>query len=127
MNIELLQRIRQHILEKPNRFLMGDWIVRDNGIGVFSDDREEEIPFAECGTAACVAGWACLLGGKRDTLSPSSDGRHLLGLTWDQSENLFFEDQWPDPFHRRYRSANSHEEQVQIAADRIEHFIKTGE
>ncbi len=46
-NVELIEKILKHIDEEPKRLDMNAWVK----------DRE-------CGTTACVAGWACILDGR---------------------------------------------------------------
>jgi hypothetical protein len=47
-NAELAYRVWDHILANPDQHASDVWIYRGD---------------PECGTAACVAGWACLLSG----------------------------------------------------------------
>lgn len=51
-NVELLQQVMQHIEDHPAQHDQGIWLN-------------------ECGTAACFAGWACLLSGWQ--VSPAFD------------------------------------------------------
>jgi hypothetical protein len=45
----------------------------------------------DCGTAACVAGWAVALYGEpRDFGTPNSSGQKLLGLNSDEANDLFY-------------------------------------
>lgn len=90
-NVELLERTMLHILDHPEKHDQSIWV-------------------SECGTAGCLAGWACLLSGwtvgfvdnilareKATVLSPH-DGyayslpwvaAELLGLTGDEAAALF--------------------------------------
>jgi hypothetical protein len=48
-NAELAYKVLDHIDAHPEQWRQQDWISRPDG--------------ADCGTAACFAGWACLLSG----------------------------------------------------------------
>ena len=50
--------------------------------------------------------------------------QELLGLEYAQSDRLFFVDYWPGKF--AYNKAKTKKAKAEIAAKRIEHFIKTG-
>jgi hypothetical protein len=56
-NAELAYRVLDHIDAHPEQWNQGLWVTK-----------------VECGTAACFAGWACLLSGEK----PDSD--ELLGV-----------------------------------------------
>lgn len=100
-NVELLERTMQYIVDHPEAHKQHRWFAR-----------------ADCGTAACYAGWACLLSGYKveDIKGPhsfnlvapdgaevplavlevdehrpgvSKEARDLLGLTFDEAEMLF--------------------------------------
>jgi hypothetical protein len=94
MNVPLLRKVKKHILAEPRRLEMNNWAVNVD---------EEEAP---CGTQACIAGWAVILGKgltnnkKREKYIDRANthysmnfwhntARKLLGLTQDQAYNLF--------------------------------------
>jgi hypothetical protein len=86
LNVRLLRRIKKHILEEPRRFWMGWWVV-PNVPGQHP---------APCGTTACIAGWAAILGKRRE---PNyHNGRRALRLNERQANSLFFSHNWPEPF-----------------------------
>lgn len=71
LNTELFEQVIQHILEEPKRLRMNCWIRRMAGKGTkaltefkkhYGVGKEHKIP--ECGTVACFAGWAYILGGQ---------------------------------------------------------------
>jgi len=89
VNVELLERTMTQIRDHPELHQQDFWFTE-----------------TDCGTAACFAGWACLLSGMRqcsnDTSVSSSAvetpygvdavsqaARKLLGLTEEQSRVLF--------------------------------------
>ena len=82
-NTELLEKTMQHIMDNPEQHDQGAWVN-------------------SCGTAACFAGWACLLtqGTKQcldnETFSYQGKTKHaadlamdLLGLTHKEAAVLF--------------------------------------
>lgn len=123
INVKLLRKVKKHILEEPSRFFMNSVIVRGApGAKVTLDGIEREIP--KCGTAACIAGWACILSGETEPIGMSR-AEKLLGLDDHGGTRLFVEDCWPDKFHRRWQQSKTLITRAKIAAERIDHFIAT--
>ena len=117
MNTELLLRIKEHILAEPRRLLMEDVVFR--GIpGEFICDGGLHFRLADCGTAACIAGWACILNNESPSL-----GRAKRILDLDNAE-LFFVLSWPSKLYTRWRHAKTPQERAVIAAERIDYFIE---
>ena len=97
-NVELLESVMRHIDDHPEQHDQRVWIN-------------------ECGTAACFAGWACLLSGWQvglssdsyDNIVISSDtltkrptaivAMELLGLSWETSLTLFQGDNTREMLH----------------------------
>lgn len=92
LNIELLKQVRDKIMSTPDAY---DQMVYG---------RPDHT--APCGTACCIAGWACVLGGKLSIeeirrANPSDDknyeiintisdiAQELLGLDEEEAETLF--------------------------------------
>lgn len=122
MNKELLLKIKEHILAEPKRLIMDDVAFRGRpGERVYDGGISFEI--ADCGTAACIAGWACLLSDERPSLWY---GERLLRLNYPEKHYLFFASSWPTKFYHRWRNANTPQERAVIAAERIDHFIEHG-
>lgn len=74
-NIELLQQTMQHIKDHPEEHNQATWIN-----------------ISKCGTAACFAGRAALLSGRRtwEALRIGYDGgAQLLGLSLEEAATLF--------------------------------------
>ncbi|MBO0676755.1 hypothetical protein JRC04_04685 [Mycolicibacterium sp. S2-37] len=74
-NVELLERVMQHILDHPEQHFQGSWIT-------------------SCGTAACFAGWAAMFSGMSAREVYEHDrmkdvGAELLGLTAGEAFVLF--------------------------------------
>jgi hypothetical protein len=140
-NIKLLKQVRDAILKYPDQFEMRTW---------FSNLNEVEMPASRCGTAACIAGWAVTLDNKDFKGKPSlacdwidDDDRDVgvlglaqkvLGITKKQAINLFLDENWPRKFRNEYGCLinENYEGKVttkqfaEVAARRINHFIKTG-
>jgi len=145
MNVKLLREVKRYILAEPLRFNMRDW-----GKGS---------AHAPCGSVACIAGNACIVGekglgfkiptkvrkGQRvidwqgwynsefigEFIGPEECASELLGLTTAQADRLFLIESlhgfvgWPERFEKAYLAAKTPPERAKVAAERIEHFIKT--
>jgi hypothetical protein len=128
MNVELLQRVKAHILEDPNRYDQWIWIVDGLVPGEKLVPAGRIVP--ECGTVACIAGWAIILGNPHsNTDLPGSwsffiehKATELLGISDSQASMLFdggllFED--------AVKGAKSLQDLAQAAARHIDRFIET--
>lgn len=131
MNVKLLRKIKKHILEEPRRFLMRTFMVRKNEVigKTFNSDSYQQIPFAKCGTAACIGGWAVLLSDGMDAPIGSVRERasQLLGLSPNDMHSEVYEvDFWPEEFSVAYRGAKTQRARATVAAKFIDHLIKQG-
>ena len=128
LNFRLIRRIIKKIETTPEAYDQNVWGRRDNK--------------APCGTAACIAGWACFLGGeksleqlRRNPKSVAGIGVKLLGLFksrdgWVADETGMFDgyaDSWPHPFDKRYQEARSPRAGARAAISYLKHVLKTGE
>lgn len=129
MNVKLLQKVKRAILKRPDQFEMQSWFQSNL---YFYDDGYRVS--GGCGTAACIGGWAQHLTLKSKTLQQSKlkhvinvipSPYELLAVTQSQGERLFVDSAWPKKFRYGYRSATEPKERAEIAAKRIDHFIKT--
>lgn len=130
MNVKLLRKVKRHILEEPKRLDMNTFVSRR-----MSWRPEEERP--ECGTVACVAGWAVLLDriDKGKGLPRRVDNSFymrvalnagaLLGLSYEESNRLFMFSGWPKELDHAYYAATTPRQRARVTARRIELFIKT--
>ena len=123
--ITLLRQVKRKILSKPKSFDMDIWARRDSR--------------AECGTVGCIAGWVLML--SRPGLQESvQDGSYSpFRFSWKekatrelriedgQAFSLFFEESWPTRYSSKFSKARSNKQRARVAANRIEHFIRTGE
>ena len=128
INTKLLRAIQRRIKKEPKQFIMY-WYFRKD---------ERHIP--NCGTAACIAGWAVTLT-KTKSKKPSDTIAGLpcvcesdfgdydiwikagraLRLTDDVAHALFKENNWPAKFQGSSRTL------AKRGIARIDHLIKTGE
>lgn len=115
MNVELLQKVKAHILEEPKRLFM-PVVLHCN----MSDVPEVRKP--PCGTMACIAGWACLLKGVPHLDVHSSVAQELLEISESQAQRLFFG--LSEEYKKAWDGSGSAEEAELIAA-RIDRFINT--
>ena len=115
VNVELLQRIKQHILQEPKRLQMNIWRNRFSGTNAPS-----------CGTIACIAGWAVELGDPNMLLPERTvldRALELLGLTNDVREyaQLFCVRYWREPWKTAYANAwENQERKVQVTASYLD-------
>lgn len=152
LNVELFRKVQAAIQAEPRRFEMGQWLQVKRGRSrvnvtapVTLDGTVDNWEFAECGTAACLAGWAVLADKIEDvclakpkeikdvakTMNSWSwdiprHGRELLGISYDARDRLFYADSWPRPFRGRYMKAiiaNDPVAAAQAASDLIDHII----
>jgi hypothetical protein len=137
MNVKLLRKIQRVILKRPTQVNMSTWFSAEHGA-------------EECGTTACIAGWAITLDlakGKRPTplaaakkIAPGNShwvaGNHakkvralanrLLGIKRFMATRLYLAGAWPDEFRERITNGHScTPEYAKAVSDRIDHFIKT--
>lgn len=127
MNVKLLRKVKRHILEEPKRFVMSVVVM-----SVVDTYKENSLsgkvfgmrPFPKCGTAACVAGWACILSGKDRLDVGMITAQRLLDLTPEQAMRLFEPSKWPEQYEAG-TTDDGKNKTAKIAAARIDHFIKT--
>jgi hypothetical protein len=102
INVKLLRKVRRHILAEPKRVNMGRFIYRKE----------------DCGTVACIAGWAVTLSGEELPYHISARAEELLGLNWRQASYLFYD---APNFVKAPAQTAEHARQT---AKLIDHFIK---
>jgi hypothetical protein len=92
MNVELLEKVKKHILAEPKRINMNNWCYK----------KPKSRGGPACGTVGCIAGWTVLLSHPKKEWSHwtevgknkfdhhvQSEAIRLLGITVDQSNYLF--------------------------------------
>jgi hypothetical protein len=129
MNVELLQKIKAHILEEPKRVCMSSWRLRG------SDIERADLMRPACDTVCCISGWAAELSGSKDYIGRAD----LLGLdgtserpttsqedTASQAQRLFYTSCWPPKWGSMLdRTLPQSQEYARVVADYIDYFIKT--
>jgi hypothetical protein len=129
MNVELLKKVKEYITAHPNRFVMDNFLIKQReGETIFDADDGKEVKFDQCGTAACIAGWTCLIateGKVREGTNIQRKAGRLLGISPGKQDNLFFTCNWPEHFVSQYLKAATQSSRAKIAARRIDHFIAT--
>lgn len=127
MNVKLLLKVKAAILKEPRKFRMETF---------FSPSSK-----SPCGTTACIAGHALVIGRKWKSLKSGlrmvtrSDKGNLffhqqgaadLGISIMEAHALFYATSWPQPFRDQYYEAVTKRQEAKVAARRIQHFIDTG-
>ena len=126
LNVKLLRKIKRHILAKPRRLHMSWWAVhKDEEGSTYNGDSGRREKFEECGTAACIAGWACILSGieRPTTDDVVNETPKILGLDFSDLNPLFHTSRWGD-LGIAYDTAKTPKKRAEIAAKRIDQFIK---
>lgn len=118
MNRELFEQIRDEIAAYPEHLRMEQYLSGGN---------PEQVAKHECGTAACICGWAIALTGTkiRWTDDFHSIGISLLGLTDAEGDKVFEVSEWPMPFVRDYKNA-SRRDKAFVAVAYINHILENG-
>lgn len=129
INKTLFRKIRNKILRVPEAYDQSRW------------GDEARTP---CGTKACIAGHALIEDGfctpqelnRANGLCSWEDGyvnieetaRKLLGLSPNAASRVFDADGegWAEPYETRFREAKTKEAKARVAADYINHIIRTG-
>ncbi|PSQ92457.1 MAG: hypothetical protein BRD52_05015 [Bacteroidetes bacterium SW_4_67_19] len=130
MNVRLLQRVRDAIADRPDRYCAAHW--------AFARNRRAVIEFGARPDhfRCCIAGHVLLeeKGGDYDEKGLLCEGGfhdpgHLwqraaeaAGLTEAQRNELFFPSQWDAPFKKGYYLSSGAEE-AEISAAYIDHFL----
>lgn len=132
-----LLRVADHIEAVPNRFTMSSFLTTRNTLrGEVCDEYRggDPFPFAECGTAACIAGWVTLLDGKdRTTIQPLDiEDYAVKALTGiDSSEDDYYNDdiyrlfwfKWPIAWKDAYEDCTTPEQAAKLAARLVRGFV----
>ncbi|SRR5258708_6225643 len=127
MNLELFEKIKQDIMEEPRRLYM-DGFIRTWSKWEIKIDKNAP----PCGTAACIAGKACLLSGKihlDNMLAISSYAIDLLDISYLRRLEggrvpLFYLEYWPEKLRNKHEKAKSPRGRAKAACDAIDAFIR---
>jgi hypothetical protein len=128
MNIELLNKVKEKILDEPGQFIMHMWTSKELARFVRGKEVKSKRVTVNCGTAACIAGWACCI---TKNLNPAQFNNsfdsplflNALELNSEQRDLLFDFDCWPPQF--RVHQNEGTRAFARQAAKRIDHFIAT--
>jgi hypothetical protein len=137
MNIELLTRVAETIVQRAEQFDMCFWYETHTGVPM-------------CGTTACIAGWGIALKGNltpleaarifdsnfgqrgvlRDVVNSHGDNviakaSAAFDINLSEAQRLFFVSNWPESFKLDYMDGYKRARQALVAKARIEHFIET--
>ena len=120
--VALLRRVARRIVRMPETFDMRDFLWHDP---LWRGSKKRPAPY--CGTVACIAGHIVLDGRKRVPGRWVDDGpiayeqlaARRLGLSVLKTRPLFYTNHWPIQFLGQ--------SVPELAAARIEHFIRPGE
>jgi hypothetical protein len=127
MNVELLQKVKAHVLEEPRRVFMGAWCLQDVHI------RLNGLQVPDCNTIACISGWSAQLYNQDRRLSigmpgyvRDREGEIALDITLEQAGRLFYLVEWPDDLYFKIKDTILQStEYAQVVAERIDRFIAT--
>jgi len=135
MNTELLLKVKQKILDEPKQFIMAEWFAKEWNINEQLSNLEPQRVVPNCKTAACIAGWTLCISEqltpdiisrrKGEIFSPFLKARQELDISLEQADRLFYTNGWPHILNFKYSNAYTPEERANVAAERIDHFIKT--
>lgn len=127
MNVELLNKVKDHILAKPERFAMARWHMNwpPGTIVHISNIEGKKRKMPDCGTIACIAGWACELGDPKNIVTGTylERAEALLGLDFEESRELFWTDGWSRYFRKLWEHTRSTRKHAEIAGRVIDRFI----
>jgi len=124
------------MLEEPKRVDMSESIAfGEEGTAIEILNPLSEFTFPSCGTAGCIAGWACLLDDpirysiKDNGMIPSwyimsQDAANILGMEYGDLRRLFFTHLWPGEFEFKYKTAKTPQERANATSEMIDFFIK---
>lgn len=128
MNVELLLKVKEAILNNPEGFQMGKYFKQPENNKIRDYGLEWE---TRCGTACCIGGHAISLSGTERPLREEKYipgeiyeiAKRALGLTDEQAGKLFYTAHWPVDLYREFSYSKSITKRAQIAAEVIDRFI----
>lgn len=126
LNIPLLKKIKQHILEEPKRYDQDETVSFDKEGSLSWNGRT----YPSCGTIACLGGWAYLLTHKNKPTAFTpifSEAKRVCGLTDVQGSNLFDGSGggWPQPYNAQYLKAKTVQGKANVAGKLLDKVIET--
>jgi hypothetical protein len=112
INIKLLRKVQEDIKAHPETLDMSEW----------------------CGTVQCIAAKAVILSGLNAVrenvklFDVKHKAQELLGLSYDQAEQLFHVLAWDEEYRDRYLDADNDNDvntKVAVTVEYIDHFVFT--
>lgn len=130
VNTKLLRKVQKQVLEVPNRLIMSD-IALLRVSGTFVLDYGLQFSAPRCGTVACIAGWTVLLHdgateGPDIMVSLSRASELLFGTDLNNQDiggQLFFVDNWPKRYRKRWGAAKTTRTRARIVGQLIDQLI----
>lgn len=129
-NIELLQRVKAHILAEPRRY---NQFTFGRKKGTLYELIGPEPP---CGTQACIAGWVYALtigpmfdeqGDRIDASTIVDEATTQCGFTETEADRIFGDgSRWPAPFNLDLEAAVDTQERARVAARFIDYLCEGG-
>lgn len=120
---ELLRAIKAHVLEEPKRLEMEFYLATKKEIQTEETLSKYRNRLPRCGTIACIAGWACVLTGRKPYYSYDEMAASLLGVETDTGWRLFNECRWPLRLLKKHNKALTLEQKAEAAGEAIDWFI----
>ena len=86
--VTILRTVAKAILEEPKRYNQESWHLTKKGCPLWA---QPQLGFPLCGTISCVAGWTCLVTGKKlsSIHDIANEAESILGLTESEAVDLF--------------------------------------
>ena len=133
MNYELLEKVKQHILDEPNRLIMSLEIhtgkKMSDSLDGYADTSTMVCVEPPCGTAGCIAGWTVILG--HPECKPNDvfakycilqEARALLRLGISEMDSLYYTTRWPEDLRKRFKTTDL-KIRAEVAAEVIDRFV----
>lgn len=139
MNVKLLDKIAEHVVEDPRRVCMDFWTLTQADLQRFVKDHGENNPelrpyqkldFPDSGRVCCIGALALFLSGQTVEFSDVGSGHEVMGcatalleIDREQAKTLFYTQWWPAAFHSRLQShAWQSYGYAEVVYDRIQAF-----
>lgn len=135
MNTELWHKVKQHILEEPNRLSMHMEVMTNKVHGEIYDvldgynfSIDDSIPLKPpCGTAGCIAGWTVILGHPGEDIDNvrrmeiREEAARLLGIADDDMRNIYYTTKWDDDLREAFMTTDI-QKRAEVAAEMMDRF-----
>ncbi len=140
MNLEMFEKVKAWMRQYPERVDMREYFARDDLVGLELESLAtlaDETSSNWCGTTACIAGIAILLGIRAGIVAPETIhgspmdaplhvAARVLNIGEDAALMLFFEFNWTKELNWAYACATSQRGRADIMCKAIDQFIAGG-